>query len=86
MANDYIERKKMNSFLKSKLFTPLLLSLTLGLEPFTPEPHLMGKIRWVIGGGLGVSAMDVFDFFLHGAPWIWLVYTLGTSLKTSAKI
>jgi len=76
----------MNSFLKSKLFTPLLLSLTLGLEPFTPEPHLMGKIRWVIGGGLGVYAMDVFDLVLHGAPWIWLVYTLGTSLKTSAKI
>jgi hypothetical protein len=47
---------------------------------------LMGKIRWVIGGGLGVSAMDVFDLVLHGAPWIWLVYTLGTSLKTSAKI
>jgi hypothetical protein len=30
--------------------------------------------------------MDVFDLVLHGAPWIWLVYTLGTSLKTSAKI
>jgi hypothetical protein len=86
LAKDYIERKKMNSFLKSKLFTPLLLSLTLGLEPFTPEPHLMGKIRWVMGGGVGMSTMDVFDLVLHGAPWIWLVYTLGTSLKTSAKI
>lgn len=76
----------MNSFLKSKLFTPLLLSLTLGLAPFTPEPHLAGKIRWVMGGGVGMSAMDVFDLVLHGAPWIWLVYTLRTSLKTSAKI
>lgn len=86
MANDYIEPKRMNSFLKSKLFTPLLLSLTLGLAPFTPEPHLAGKIRWVMGGGVGMSTMDVFDLVLHGAPWIWLVYTLGTSLKTSAKI
>lgn len=86
MAKDYIERKKMNSFLKSKLFTPLLLSLTLGLAPFNPEPHLAGKIRWVMGGGVGMSTMDVFDLVLHGAPWIWLVYTLGTSLTTSAKI
>lgn len=76
----------MNSFLKSKLFTPLLLSLTLGLAPFTPELHLVGKIRWVMGGGVGMSAMDVFDLVLHGVPWIWLVYTLRTSLKSSAKI
>ena len=76
----------MNSFLKSKLFTPLLLSLTLGLAPFTPEPHLAGKIRWVMGGGVGMSTMDVFDLVLHGAPGIWLVYILGTGLKTSAKI
>jgi hypothetical protein len=75
----------MNSFLKSRLVTPLLLSLTLGLAPFTPEPHLVGKIRWVIGGRIGMSAMDFFDLILHGAPWIWLVYTLGINLRTSAK-
>lgn len=75
----------MNSFLKSRLVTPLLLSLTLGLAPFTPEPHLAGKIRWIMGGGIGMSAMDVFDLILHGTPWIWLVITLGTNLKTSAK-
>jgi len=75
----------MNFFLKSRLVTPLLLSLTLGLAPFTPEPHLVGKIRWVMGGGIGMSAMDAFDLIIHGTPWIWLVYTLGTNLSTSAK-
>ena len=75
----------MNFFLKSRLVTPLLLSLTLGLAPFTPEPHLAGKIRWVMGAGIRMSAMDVFDLILHGTPWIWLVITLGTNLKTSAK-
>ena len=75
----------MNSFLKSRLVTPLILSLTLGLAPFSPEPHLAGKIRWVMGGGIGMSAMDVFDLIIHGTPWIWLVYTLGTNFKTSAK-
>ncbi|WP_421896504.1 hypothetical protein [Marinoscillum sp.] len=27
-----------------------LLSLTLGLAPFVPEPHVWGKIQWVLGG------------------------------------
>lgn len=85
MAVYFIELKKMNSFLKSNLFTPLLISLTLGLAPFTPEPHLFGKIRWIMGGGVGMTAMDIFDFFLHGAPWIWLLYSLGKNFSTSLK-
>lgn len=52
---------------------PVLLSLTLGLAPFAPEPHLLGKLRWVLGGGGGMSALDVFDLLLHGAPWVWLL-------------
>lgn len=38
----------MNSLLKSKLVTPLIFVLILVFAPFTPEPHLFGKIRWVI--------------------------------------
>lgn len=52
---------------------PLAAALTLGLAPFLPEPHLVGKIRWVLGGGVGMGAMDVFDLLLHGAPWAWLI-------------
>jgi hypothetical protein len=54
----------------------ILGSLTLGLAPFYPEPHLFGKIRWVLGGAHGVAAMDWFDLAMHGAPVVWLVWAL----------
>ena len=75
----------MNSFIQSKLAIPLLISLTLGLAPFTPGPHVFGKIRWVLGSGVGMAAIDIFDLVLHGAPWIWLLYSVGKSLSASAK-
>ncbi len=56
---------------------PLLASLTLGLAPFVPEPHLVGKLRWIVGGGAGMTAVDVFDLVIHGAPWLWLAWALG---------
>ncbi|MEP2026509.1 MAG: hypothetical protein ABJH98_01425 [Reichenbachiella sp.] len=52
----------------------LLLSLTLGLAPFFPEPHLVGKIRWILGGGVGMQPMDYFDLGLHGVPWVGLIF------------
>ncbi|TNE85619.1 MAG: hypothetical protein EP330_25120 [Deltaproteobacteria bacterium] len=48
------------------------MSLTLGLAPFFPEPHVVGKIRWVAGGAVGMGLMDWFDLLFHGAPWLWL--------------
>lgn len=51
----------------------VLLCLTLGLAPFFPEPHLWGKIKWVIGGAKGMQLMDWFDILLHGLPWILLI-------------
>jgi hypothetical protein len=57
------------------LVPPLFFSLTLGLAPFTPEPHLFGKLRWVAGGAVGMGLMDWFDLAMHGAPWVWLVGT-----------
>jgi hypothetical protein len=53
--------------------TVILLSLTLGLAPFFPEPHIWGKLRWVVGGGKGMAAMDWFDLIFHGLPWILLI-------------
>jgi len=50
----------------------LIASLTLGLAPFFPEPHLFGKIRWGLGGAVGMQAMDWFDLAWHGLPWILL--------------
>ena len=57
------------------LLTPLTASLTLGLAPFVPEPHVLGKIKWVLGGAKGMQMMDWGDLLMHGAPWIWLIYT-----------
>lgn len=58
---------------KNNILLALVASLTLGLAPFTPEPHLFGKIKWVLGGADGMQAMDWFDLVMHGAPWIWLI-------------
>ncbi len=54
------------------LALPLVAALTLGLAPFAPEPHVVGKVRWVLGGAHGMSPMDYLDLVLHGAPWLWL--------------
>lgn len=55
---------------------PLLFSLTIGLAPFLPEPHIWGKLKWIAGGAHGMQAMDWFDVAMHGLPWIWLLITL----------
>jgi hypothetical protein len=57
-----------------RLWAPLLASLTLGLAPFHPEPHLWGKLRWIAGGAVGMAPLDYADLALHGAPWVWLAY------------
>lgn len=54
----------------------LIASLTLGLAPFFPEPHIVGKLQWVMGGGVGMSATDYFDLALHGLPWLVLLVAL----------
>ena len=64
----------MKSTDRNNFFFALLFSLTLGLAPFVPEPHLVGKIRWIAGGGEGMQFMDYADLLMHGAPWLFLVY------------
>ena len=54
----------------------LILCLTLGLAPFYPEPHIWGKLKWLAGGAVGMKAMDWFDLFLHGAPWILFLISI----------
>lgn len=62
----------------------LMLCLTLGLAPFFPEPHILGKIRWVMGGAHGMQLMDWFDLLLHGTPWVLMGRFL--VLKIAGKI
>lgn len=54
----------------------LIASLTLGLAPFAPEPHIFGKVRWLLGGAVGMKPMDWFDLLLHGSPFAILVVSL----------
>ena len=54
----------------------LVMSLTLGLAPFFPEPHLVGKIRWIAGGANGMQLIDWADALMHGLPWILLIRAL----------
>ncbi|MCF8272383.1 MAG: hypothetical protein K9I95_00975 [Flavobacteriaceae bacterium] len=51
----------------------VILCLTLGLAPYFPEPHIVGKIRWIAGGGNGMKIMDWFDTILHGFPFVLLI-------------
>jgi len=59
----------------------LLISLTLGLAPFYPEPHIIGKVKWLIGGAVGMQPMDWFDLLLHGTAWVLLFGTLVWQMK-----
>ncbi len=43
-------------------------AIGLALAPFTPEPHLFGKVRWVLGGAQGMGTRDWFDLLMHGLP------------------
>lgn len=54
----------------------LLLCLTLGLAPFLPEPHVLGKLKWIMGGAEGMQLMDWFDVLLHGFPFLLLIRLL----------
>ena len=61
---------------RATLTLAAVASVTLGLAPFFPEPHLLGKIRWLMGGGVGMQPMDYFDLLMHGAPWLLLIFIL----------
>ena len=54
----------------------VIACLTLGLTPFVPEPHILGKIKWIAGGANGMQMMDWFDVVMHGTPWVLLIVFL----------
>ncbi len=53
----------------------IVLCLTLGLAPFTPEPHLWEKLKMLASGEL-TEPLDIFDLLLHGTPWLLLIIKL----------
>ena len=48
----------------------------LGISPFSPEPHIWGKIKWIKGGAVGMELMDWFDTLLHGVPFLLLILAI----------
>jgi len=48
----------------------LMMCVTLGLAPFTPEPHVWEKIRMLAAG----------DLVLHASPWLLALAKLGCGI------
>ncbi len=57
----------------------LIVSLTLGLAPFVPEPHVWEKLKMLADGTLS-RPIDIFDLLMHGAPWLLLILKLVRTL------
>ena len=66
---------KKRDFLLSPLLW-LVVSLTLGLAPFVPEPHIWEKLKWILAGAEGMRLIDWLDFVMHGTPWVLLAISL----------
>ena len=64
--------------MKNNWSLTILMCLGLGLAPWwlSGEPHIIGKVKWVLGGAKGMKPMDYFDLVLHGAPWGYLLWII----------
>ena len=66
---------RLNWIDRQPLILFVIASLTLGLAPFVPEPHLLEKLRMLAAGELS-RPIDIFDLVMHGAPWVLLLMKL----------
>lgn len=57
----------------------VIAAATLGLAPFTPEPHIWEKLKMIKAGTLK-RPIDIFDFLLHAAPFAVLLAKLAQLL------
>ena len=56
-------------------------SLTLGLAPFQPAPHLLEKLSMLADGTLH-RPIDIFDLFMHGTfPLLLIVKSVVVVLQ-----
>lgn len=63
--------------MKKYLGLAIMASLTLGLAPFVPHPHIWKQLQnlWY---GRTMLMMDWLDLLMHGAPWLALFVILGS--------
>jgi hypothetical protein len=68
----------------------LAASLTLGLAPFLPEPHIWANLKWIWGGAVGMEATNWWDTLMHGAPWLllisWTIVWLIEKIRNPKKV
>jgi hypothetical protein len=73
----FLMKKRLNDW---SIIT--LLCLTLGLAPFFPEPHIVGKLKWLAGGANGMDLKDYFDVVFHGFPFVLLIRLIIVKIMT----
>ena len=57
------------------LWVLVIAALGLGLAPFSPEPHLVEKLRMLVHGNLH-RPMDIFDLLMHAALPVYVLWRL----------
>ena len=55
------------------------IAILFALAPFRPEPHLVEKLRMLVGGTLR-RPIDIFDLVLHATPLLLLLVRLAVDL------
>lgn len=60
----------------------IILSLTLGLAPFAPMPHLAEKMQMLLAGE-PVRPLDIFDLLMHASPVMLLILKAGRTVGTN---
>ena len=68
-------KNKIQDFLVKNLSLWAMASVTLGLAPFLPEPHIWKQILNIYHGRL-TESIDWLDLLMHGAPWVLLIISL----------
>lgn len=63
-----------------------ILSITIGLTPFTPVPHSYEKLKWLFEGGRGMQILDYFDLVFHNIPWAYLIVSTIFWVKAKKQI
>ncbi|PLY04161.1 MAG: RND transporter [Desulfuromonas sp.] len=66
--------KRIDIPILKQLPYPVLIvaSLTLGMAPFSPQPHLIEKLL-LLKSWMLVKPLDIFDLVLHATPIILLL-------------
>lgn len=68
----------MKDLLDYKILIPLVLLL--GFAPFSPQPHIVEKLKMLAEGTLK-KPIDIFDLFWHAWPFLLLAYRVIRDLK-----